>query len=180
MYVDKRKWQLCGAAAVVTQRGGCRGDTTPFNCSREPCAIVMLLDRKHSTCIHPIRHTCCMHTQTNNSDTTSNLFPTNLPVKTWPTFLRTSVSRWSKQYLSTSFEFDTLVSGGGWFIYDHPLCRPHKLTLTECSHRGGNRPSILAAWVCLRFCFEIKGFSHSSGPGVRGHRVHHAASCVQV
>ncbi len=60
---------------------GAGGDTTPFSCSREACAIVMLLHRKHSTCIHPIRHTahltCCMHTQTNKqSDTTLISFPT--------------------------------------------------------------------------------------------------------
>ncbi len=61
---------------------GAGGDTAPFSCSREPCAIVMLLHRKHSTCIHPIRHTAhltrCMHTQTNNSDTTLISFPTIL------------------------------------------------------------------------------------------------------
>lgn len=61
---------------------GAGGDTTPFSCSREPCAIVMLLHRKHSTCIHPIRHTAqltrCMHTQTNNSDTRLFSFPTIL------------------------------------------------------------------------------------------------------
>lgn len=134
-----------------------------------------------------------IYTQTyRHPDTTSKPFPTTA-FKPYPL-------KWPIVLLAPKCKFNNFISvypdtwnslwvfywglthwsvGVGRFIYDHPSVGHTNTRSLNAVTEGGNWPSILAAWVCLRFCFEIKGFSHSSGPGVRGHRVHHA-SCVQV
>ncbi len=129
----------------------------------------MLLHRKHSTCIHPIHHTahltCCMHIQTNNLTLHSfhsqqyYQYYQKQPIRKWLTILSTSVSKQFEQSRSVSLEFDTSVSGGGHFIYDHLLSVGHtnSRSLNAATEGGTGHPYWLHECV-WGFVLRLKGF----------------------
>lgn len=143
------------------------GDTTPFSCSREPCAIVMLqlLHRKHSTCTHtyiPSSHSTSnmLYMRTHPRAFCHNSIQT-FPIKSYQYFylLLNVKLHQCIQSLSISLRFDTSVSGGGqvyiwpFFSVGHTNAR----SLNAAAPEGTGHPYCLCECV-WGFVLRLKGF----------------------